>query len=104
MVEFSETPFLQQVRMPLGAFFRGRICLDGYNAVTPMEHIERGLPGGGSMDAWSPSPMGHGGMILPKDDTRYGLSLTFYSAGNTEETRGAKLNEIVGWLAARNPW
>ena len=103
MVEFSQTPFVQQVRMSLGSFWRGRIDLGGFNAVTPTESIERGLPGGGSLDAWAPNPMGRGGMVLPKDDTRYGLSLTFYYAGSTEDPRNAKLNAAVQWLAEKNP-
>ena len=49
MVEFTGTPFTQQ-RVPLGSLFGGRIRLGGFNAVTPMEHIQRGLPGkGGSL-------------------------------------------------------
>ena len=68
---------MQQVRVPLGSLFGGRIRLGGFNAVTPMEHIQRGLPGGGSLDPWSPAPMGHAGMILPKDDNQYGLVSRF---------------------------
>jgi hypothetical protein len=103
MVEFSETPFAQQVRMSLGSFLGGRINLGGFNAVTPTKSIERGLPGGGSLDAWAPIPMGRGGMILPKDDTRYGPSLTFYYAGSVEDARNAKLNAVVTWLEEKNP-
>jgi len=103
MVEFSGTPFLQQVRMPLGSLFGGRINLGGFNAVAPTESIQHGLPGGGSLDAWSGASMGRAGMILPKDDNRYGLSLTFYYAGNGENVRNAKLNGIVVWLAEKSP-
>jgi hypothetical protein len=99
MVEFSGTPFTQQVRVPLGSLFGGRIRLGGFNAVTPMEHIQRGLPGGGSLDAWSPVPMGHAGMILPKDDNQYGLCLTFHLARGAEEERGAKWSGLVSRLA-----
>jgi len=103
MVEFSGTPFIQQVRMPLGSLFGGRINLGGFNTVTPTESIQRGLAGGGSLGAWSGAPMGRAGMILPKDDNQYGLSLTFYYAGNVENARNAKLNGIVIWLAEKNP-
>jgi hypothetical protein len=104
IVEFSGTPFTQQVRMPLGSLFGGRIRLGGFNAVIPMEHIQRGLPGGGSLDAWSSVPMGHAGMILPKDDNQYGLCLTFHLAGSTDEARIAKWNGLVSWLADRDSW
>jgi hypothetical protein len=101
MVEFSETPFLQQMRISLGSFFCGRINFGGFNAVTPTESIERGLPGGGSLDAWAATPMGRGGMILPKDDNRYGLSLTFYYTGSVDEPRNAKWSTVVLWLAEK---
>jgi hypothetical protein len=104
VVEFSGTPFTQQVRMPLGSLLGGRIRFGGFNAVTPMEHIQRGLPGGGSMDAWSPVPMGHAGMILPRDDNQYGLSLTFHLAGNAEEARIAKWNGLASWLVKNDFW
>ena len=104
MVEFSGTPFMQQVRVPLGSLFGGRIRLGGFNAVTPMEHIQRGLPGGGSLDPWSPVPMGHAGMILPKDDNQYGLCLTFHLAGGAEEARGPKWSALAARLAEINLW
>jgi len=103
MVEFSETPFTQQVRMPLGSLFGGRINLGGFNTMTPMENIQRGLPGGGSLDAWFLAPMGRAGRILPRDDNRYGLSLTFHFSGNAEAARNAKLNGLVIWLADKSP-
>jgi hypothetical protein len=104
MVEFSGTPFTQQVVVPLGSLFSGRIRLGGFNAVTPMEHIERGLPGGGSLDAWSPVPMGHGGMILPKDDNQYGLSLTVHLARDAERQPGEQKSGLLGRLAELNVW
>lgn len=104
MVEFSGTPFTQQVRLPLGSLFRGRVRLGGFNAVTPMEHIQRGLPGGGSMDAWSPVPMGHGGMILPKDDNQYGFVLTFHRARSVEEDPGMQRAGLVTRLSELNIW
>jgi hypothetical protein len=104
MVEFSGTPFTQQVRVPLGSLFGGRIRLGGFNAVTPMEHIQRGLPGGGSLDAWSPVPMGHAGMILPKDDNQYGLCLTFHLVRGAEEEPGAQKGGLVSRLADLNFW
>ena len=102
MVEFSGTPCTQQVRVPLGSLFRGRVRLGGFNAVTPMEHIQRGLPGGGSLDAWSPVPMGHAGMILPKDDNQYGLCLTFHLARGAGEAPGAQKGGLVSRLAELN--
>src|SRR3974390_131147 len=35
-VEFSGTPFRQQVRMPFGTLLGGRISLGGFQSVTPM--------------------------------------------------------------------
>ncbi len=104
MVEFSGTPFTQQVRVPLGSLFGGRIRLGGFNAVTPMEHIQRGLPGGGSLDAWSPVPMGHAGMILPKDDNQYGFCLTFHRSRSAETESGTQRAGLVSRLAELNLW
>lgn len=103
LFEFADTPFLQQVQMPLGSLFGGRINLGGFNAVTPMENIQRGLIGGGRLDERAAIPMGRGGMILPKDENRYGLSLTFNYSGNVDYVRSAKLNELITWLAEEYP-
>jgi hypothetical protein len=104
MVEFSGTPFTQQVRLPLASLFGGRILLDGFNAVTPMEHIQRGLPGGGSLDAWSPVPMGHAGVILPKQDNQYGFSLSFHLGGEGKSSHVAEWNGLAARLAMIIPW
>jgi hypothetical protein len=103
-VEFSGTPFTQQVRVPLGSLFGGRIRLGGFNAVTPMEHIQRGLPGGGSLDAWSPVPMGRAGMAAPKEDKQYGLCLTFHLAGGAKQERGAQWSRMASRLAEISFW
>ena len=90
-VEISETSFGQQFRMPIGSFFGGRIRLGGFGAVTPMENILQGLPASGSLLALSSSPMGQAGLKAPKDDNRYGLSLTLHRAGNGQGALTARL-------------
>jgi hypothetical protein len=101
-VEFSGTPFRQQVRMPFGTLLGGRISLGGFQSVTPMFNVERGLPGGGSLDPWAPVPVGRGGMILPRDENQYGLSLTIYQDGPRETGKMLKLDEVFSWIAARS--
>ena len=97
MVEISETPFAQQVRMPFGSLFGGRISISGFSMVTPTENIQRGLPGSGSLSGLS---MGHAGIRAARDDNRYGLGLTLHSAGATGEALGTKLGRCVGRLIA----
>jgi hypothetical protein len=104
LVEFSGTPFTQQVRVPLGSLFGGRIGVGGFNAVTPMEHIQRGLPGGGSLDAWSPVPMGHAGVSVPKEDKQYGLCLTFHLAGGAKQERGVPWGKVASRLGEITFW
>lgn len=101
MVEFSGTPFTQEVRMPLGSLLRGRISLSGFNTVTPMESLQQGLPGSGSLDVWSSATTGHTGTRIPKDDNRYGLSLTFHHAGNAGEALSGKVTGFVGRLIGK---
>jgi hypothetical protein len=103
-VEFSGTPFTQQVRVQLGSLFGGRIRVDGFNAVTPMEHIQRGLPGGGSLNAWSPVPMGHASMAAPKEDKQYGLCLTFHLVAGAKQERGAQWGKVASRLAEVSFW
>lgn len=101
-VEFSGTPFRQQVRMPFGTLLGGRISLGGFQSVTPMFNVERGLPGGGSLDPWAPVPVGRGGMILPGDDNQYGLSLTIFQDAPREAGKVLKLDEVFSWITARS--
>jgi hypothetical protein len=100
-VEMSETPFGQQYQMPIGSLLGGRIRLSGFGAMTPMETILQGLPGGGSFLAMSSAPMGHAGLKTPKDDNRYGLSLTLHHAGSVENALSFRLVRCVGRLVGR---
>ena len=61
-------------------------------------------PGGGSLDAWSPVPMGHAGMILPKDDNQYGFCLTFHRSRSADTESGTKGAGLVSRLAELNLW
>jgi len=101
-VEFSGTPFRQQVRMPFGTLLGGRISLGGFQSITPMFNVERGLPGGGSLDPWAAIPVGRGGMILPRDENRYGLSLTIFQDAPRDTGKVLKLDEVFSWIAARS--
>ena len=107
MVEFSGTPFTQQVRGP----FRG-CCLAGASdwagsMRSPRWNTSSGdCPGAG---AWTHGslqvPMGHAGMILPKDDNQYGFCLTFHRSRSVERrVRGTQRAGLVSRLAELNLW
>src|SRR3984885_8784615 len=78
MVEFSHTPFAQQVQIPIVSLLGGRLSLSGLKTVTSTENIERGLPGSGSFAALSIARMGQAGVREASDHSRYGLGLSLH--------------------------
>jgi hypothetical protein len=75
--ESSETPFAQNVRIPMAAVWSGRIQLAGFKSFRANENVAVGLPGSGSLPAWGVGAQAHPGAWVPSGDTSLGVSLSF---------------------------
>ena len=79
--ELTETPFVQQVHVPVISLAGGRFQLAGYYRMLSAENFQLGLPGGGSQDAWSVSAQSHVAVIAPRLDQGAGFSVSLHLHG-----------------------
>ena len=78
IVQLSSTPFAREMSLPLGAVWQGRLAFRGFSSSSSMENLLWGLPGGGSLPAWSATGHSHISAQTPKQATTYGLALTLH--------------------------
>lgn len=71
-----DTPFISEVHLPLVAFWRGHIQLDGFESDLPTDYFLWGLPGAGTVQGLSWSGGGHLAVMVPAAEDSYGFHLT----------------------------
>jgi hypothetical protein len=71
----TETPFAQEVHVPMISLAGGRLELSGYYRMLSAENFQMGLPGGGTLDAWSVALQAHAAVLAPKMDVGAGFSV-----------------------------
>jgi hypothetical protein len=81
--DLTETPFVQEVHVPMVSLAGGRLELAGYYRMLSAENFQMGLPGGGTLDAWSVSAQSHAAVRAPRMDQGAGFSvaLRLHGAG-----------------------
>ncbi len=95
-MDFAETPFSQQVRLPFASLLRGRVKMGGFDRLAPTENLLWGLPGAGSLPAWGIGMQSHPGVFAPRADESYGLSLTIHFRRDPDALRGSPLLRCLG--------
>src|SRR6201998_4533768 len=74
----NDTPFVDQVRLPLATFWRGRVKLVGFESDVTTANVVMGLPGQGALH--NLSAFGGNGFLAvhtPPSDQLTGISMTF---------------------------
>jgi len=77
----NDTPFIDQVRLPVAALWRGRVRLTGFESDVTTANFVFGLPGAGTLRSLSLTGSGHLAMHTPPSDQLIGMHLTFYMDG-----------------------
>jgi hypothetical protein len=80
--ELTETPFAQEVHVPMISLAGGRLELSGYYRMLSAENFQMGLPGGGTLDAWSVNAQSHAAVLAPRTDQGAGFSVTLRLHGS----------------------
>jgi len=73
--DFTMTPFMQDVHVPVLSVAGGRLEFGAYYRLLSAENIQMGLPGGGTLPAWSISTQSHLLVIAPRMDEGAGFSV-----------------------------
>jgi hypothetical protein len=83
----NDTPFVDQVRLPLATFWRGRVKLIGFESDVTTANFVMGLPGQGALH--NLSAFGGNGFLAvhtPPSDQLAGINMTFSWHGSETES------------------
>jgi len=81
----NDTPFIDQVRLPLATLWSGRLKLVGFESDVTTANFVLGLPGGGTLPSLSMMGSGHLAMHTPPSDQLTGIHLTINLRGSGVE-------------------
>ena len=81
----NDTPFIDQVRLPMAALWGGRVRLVGFESDVTTANFVLGLPGAGLLTSLSMTGSGHLAMRTPPSDQLIGLHMTFNLHGTDVE-------------------
>lgn len=73
----NDTPFIDQVRLPVAALWHGRVRLTGFESDITTANFVLGLPGAGTLANLSLTGSGHLAIHAPPSDQLVGMHLTF---------------------------
>ena len=94
--DYLETPFAEQLRVPVASAGRGRLQLGGFYSVVTTENLLWGPPAAGN--AASAFYVGaHPGLVIPRISESYGLYLSIRLKRNTEPGSGAQFWRCLKW-------
>ena len=92
----NDTPFVDQVRLPLATFWRGRVKLVGFESDVTTANFVMGLPGQGALH--NLSAFGGNGFLAvhtPPSDQLAGINMTFsWRSGDVESGESSGLRGI----------
>jgi hypothetical protein len=98
MLDYVETPFVERAGVPVVSLWHGGVQLGGFYSLSPVENVLLGLPGSGSLPAWTATPHAHPGALVPRDDVSYGLSLTIRVPRGSEPGSHMQVWRCLGWV------
>ena len=78
----NDTPFIDQVRLPLAVLWHGRVRLTGFESDVTTANFVLGLPGAGTLNSLSLTGSGHLATRTPPSDQLVGMHLTFSIGGD----------------------
>jgi hypothetical protein len=70
----------------------------GFYNLQTTENMLLGLPGAGSLPAWSVSMQSHPGVLVPRADRSYGLSLSIQLKRESEPGPHSLVLRCLGWV------
>jgi hypothetical protein len=80
-ISVNSTPFASETSLPLCAIFGGGVQVSGLYTVNSMENLLWGLPGAGSLPAWSATGgQSHISVLAPQQAETYGIALRLHPA------------------------
>ncbi len=100
-VRTCETPFVQEFRVSIGSFLKGRVHVSGFGAIFPMANLLWGLYGPESVGATN---FGRGtvpGLAEPANQSSFGFAISLSRRSGSAPGIGSQLLQRASHLAAR---
>ena len=99
-VTVQDTPFTEHVSLPMLASLGGRLAVNGFYSLSPMENVLMGLPGSGSLPAWGVSGYSHLVVSAPQHNAALGLSFSM-RLGRSRDGASNSFLKCLGGLFGR---
>ena len=100
-VSYCNTPFLQEFRVPLGSFLKGRVHIFGFSDTIPMANSLWGLYGPRSESNINLAQGTVPGLAEPANDSAFGWAITLSGRGPCDPGMAMKLLHRAGRLTER---
>lgn len=100
-VQICETPFVQEFRVSIGSFLKGRVHISGFEAIFPMTNFLWGLYGPESESATSFGRATVPGLAEPANQSSFGFAISLSRRGGSAPGIGSQLLQRASHLAAR---
>ncbi len=91
-----ETPFAEEIQLPLVIRGKGRLEFDGFYSQQQMDNFLWGPPGSGNLRAWSLSAQNHPGAWGPISTETFGLSVTIHLDRGAGPSTGSRMFRCLG--------
>lgn len=95
----NDTPFVDQVRLPVATLWRGRLKLTGFESDVTTANFVLGLPGAGTLPNLSLMGSGHLAVHAPPSDQLVGMHVTFYMRGGETDAQDSSGLRGMQYLA-----
>jgi len=100
-ISFCNTPFVQEVRLPIGSLLGGRVHISGFSDTILMANFKWGLYEPGSVSGLNLNRGMVPGLAEPANDSSYGLAISLSGKGFCEPGMASRLLHRAGRLAER---
>ena len=98
--DFVDTPFAQDIRLSIMELDGGQVQLSGDYRYWATDNLLYGLPGAGTLQAWSVSAQSHPSLRAPRGDESIGITISFHSKAGLEPDHHRHIHvwRCAGWI------
>jgi hypothetical protein len=97
-MNYVGTPFVEHMSLPVASISGGRIEFGGFYSYQATQNVLLGLPGGGSLPAWSVNQQTHPGAVVPLADVSYGLRVVLRMRRDSQPGQRLHVLRCLAWM------
>jgi hypothetical protein len=97
-MSYVGTPFVQHMSLLVASISGGRFEFGGFYSYQATQNVLLGLPGGGSLPAWSVNQQAHPGAVVPLADVSYGLRVALRMRRDPQPGQRLHVLRCLAWM------